>query len=272
MTTPPRAPSADRSRLVGWIVVGVLAVAVAGLLAWLVAMSFPALGAGSGNVADEPRGEVRPPDPSSPQAASRPEQTSPDASLPSGLAQLVDPAWVARLSDATGIPSRALLAYAGADLRVREETGCAVGWNTLAGIGLIESEHGAVHGGRIEPDGVARPHIFGIPLDGTRSAVIRDTDRGAVDGDTEWDRAVGPMQFIPDTWARWGSDGDGDGVADIHQIDDAALSAARYLCHARGSLDSADEWIAAIRSYNDDEPYLRRVSDAATHYGSLAEG
>ncbi len=45
-----------------------------------------------------------------------------------------------------------------------------------------------------------------------------------------YDRAVGPMQFLPGTWGRWGSDGDRDGVSDPQDVDDAALAAARYLC------------------------------------------
>src|SRR3546814_8911702 len=46
------------------------------------------------------------------------------------------------------------------------------------------------------------PEIRGIPLDGTRSARIDDTDGGRWDGDSQWDRAMGALQFIPDTWLR----------------------------------------------------------------------
>ena len=48
------------------------------------------------------------------------------------------------------------------------------------------------------------------------------------------DRAVGPMQFLPASWARYGADGNGDGVRDPHQLDDAALAAAAYLCAGPG--------------------------------------
>src|SRR5438045_6889748 len=49
--------------------------------------------------------------------------------------------------------------------------------------------------------------------------------------------AVGPMQFLPSTWAHYGMDGNGDGHADITNFSDAVFSAARYLC-ANGGADS----------------------------------
>jgi membrane-bound lytic murein transglycosylase B len=39
---------------------------------------------------------------------------------------------------------------------------------------------------------------------------IVDTEQGRYDRDTRWDRAVGPMQFLPSTWRTWGVDGDSD--------------------------------------------------------------
>lgn len=183
-----------------------------------------------------------------------------------GVGGRVDRDWLARTAELTGIPPRALAAYAGADLHMRLEADCAVGWNSLAAIGFVETEHGAIGGGSILGDGRALPRIIGIPLDGSTTDALPDTDDGAIDGDDRWDRAVGPMQFIPQTWAEWGSDGSGDGIADIDNIDDAALSAARYLCASRGSMEDSDSWIAAIRSYNDSSGYQRRVADAAARY------
>lgn len=188
------------------------------------------------------------------------------------ISSLPDPDWVARTSTATGIPARVLAAYAGADLRVRDDEGCAVGWNTLAGIGQIESQHGTIFGGSIGDDGRSTDEIRGIPLDGTRGTrEIPDTDGGELDGDDVWDRAVGPMQFIPETWEQWGSDGNGDGNADPHHIDDAALAAARYLCSVPDDgLEDDQGWIAAVRTYNNSAQYQRDVASSAEEYARLA--
>ncbi|WP_156761033.1 lytic transglycosylase domain-containing protein [Microbacterium karelineae] len=202
-------------------------------------------------------------------AGPRVEVASP-AAAPTAEDGSVDAAWVADTAHETGIPERALAAYAAADVRSRAE-GCAVGWNTLAGIGWVESHHGTLQGGSIDADGVARPSIVGIPLDGENETMaIRDTDGGALDGDATWDRAVGPLQFIPETWGIWAVDATGDGVADPHSIDDAAATAARYLCRLDGSLAAGEQWIRAIRSYNDTFDYQVRVASAAERYAEAA--
>lgn len=183
-----------------------------------------------------------------------------------------DPVWTERTAEVTGVPARALSAYAAAALTVgAEQPGCGIGWNTLAGIGAIESGHGSHAGAVLGADGYPDPPIRGIALDGTESAVIRDTDGGRWDGDTEWDRAVGPMQFIPETWERWGADANGDGAADPNQIDDAALAAARYLCDG-GEMTSVEGWRGAIFSYNNLESYVNDVAETADVYAARAGG
>lgn len=190
-----------------------------------------------------------------------------DAGESTEIATRADAQWLAEVAAATGIPERALAAYAGADLLVTQEFGCRVGWNTLAGIGYVESHHGTLFGGVITADGSTSESIIGIPLDGTNNTIaIADTDDGILDGDTEWDRAVGPLQFIPETWEIWGEDGNGDGVADPHQIDDAALTAALYLCDAQGTLEGSENWISAIRSYNNMDAYQQQVAETASYY------
>ncbi len=179
----------------------------------------------------------------------------------------VDAAWLTASSKATQIPRRVLRAYVDATAQVNEsEPGCELAWNTLAAIGRIESIHGAVNGSRIGRDGVARPRIRGIALDGDGVRAIADTDGGDLDGDRRWDRAVGPMQFIPTTWARWGSDGDRDGRTNPQDVDDAALATARYLCGTGKRLGSRDGWLRAVVTYNQSTAYVRKTSRTATGY------
>lgn len=195
------------------------------------------------------------------------EQVAPVVTAP---AARVDPAWLARTAAATGIPTRALRAYAGAQLTVAaEQPSCGLGWNTVAAIGAIESDHGRHGGAVLGEDGRSTPAIRGPALDGDGVAAIADTDGGRWDGDAVWDRAVGPMQFIPDTWARWGVDADGDGIADPNQIDDAALATARYLCGA-GTMTDADGWRAAVFAYNHLDVYVDDVAALANRYSAAA--
>jgi membrane-bound lytic murein transglycosylase B len=181
-------------------------------------------------------------------------------------ADAADEDWVDAMAGATGIPARALAAYAGAALVQQERTpDCHLGWNTLAAIGQVESGHG---GGDLEPDGVVRPRLVGVALDGDGVAAVPDTDDGRLDGDRIWDRAVGPLQFLPATWAQFGRDGNGDGAADIDSIDDAAVSAAAYLCSSGADLSDEADWVAAISSYNAGARYNNQVADAAEAFAS----
>ena len=178
-----------------------------------------------------------------------------------------DAAWMTATSKATKIPVRVLRAYVSAAGRVNAaEPRCELAWNTIAAIGKIESIHGAVNGARIGRDGVARPRIRGIPLNGDGVKAISDTDGGDLDGDRTWDRAVGPMQFIPTTWSQWGSDGDGDGRSNPQDVDDAAFSTGRYLCGSGKLLGSRDGWLRAVVTYNPSTAYVRKTSLTATHY------
>lgn len=181
--------------------------------------------------------------------------------------QAVDEQWASQTAERSGIPQRALVAYAGATLRMREEfPDCGLDWATLAGIGWVESHHGTLHGGQILPSGQQEPPVVGIPLDGSRSLRIPDTDGGILDGDDVWDRAVGPMQFIPQTWSQYGADGNGDGIQDPQQIDDAALAAARYLCITGGDLTRSSGWLAAVGAYNPSVAYNNKVAHATDAY------
>ena len=181
--------------------------------------------------------------------------------------------WAADLAEQTGIDPQALRAYGNAELIAKQSwPECNLRWNTLAGIGWVETRHGTYSGNFFKPskldeNGYADPPIIGIPLDGTNNtAKILDTDGGEFDNDTEFDRAVGPMQFIPESWARHGRDADGDNYPNPQQIDDAALSAANLLCSHGRDLSAEQDWLDAIYSYNYSNDYVSRVARAANSY------
>jgi hypothetical protein len=104
----------------------------------------------------------------------------------------------------SGLPVSAARAYRrAAEYVAATDPSCGLHWSVLAGIGRVESNHGRFAGAVLGSDGRSRPPVIGIPLDGTHdTALIPDTDRGLLDGDTVYDRAVGAMQFIPSTWER----------------------------------------------------------------------
>lgn len=178
--------------------------------------------------------------------------------------------WVARTAATTGIPRPAVRAYANAQLA--EPRGCDVGWTTLAGIGWVESRHGTIGGRALRSGGRSSSPILGPALDGHGpfAAIPATPGASAWHGDVTWDHAVGPLQFLPSTWETWGSDGDGDGVADPNDIDDAAWSAAHYLCADGHDLTRAAGWEEAILSYNHARSYVDAVHAAATVYGNTA--
>lgn len=138
---------------------------------------------------------------------------------------------VATLAGAHGIPERAAQAY----IAAAHSAPCRLDYRILAAIGAVESGHGTHGGAHLEDDGTM-----------TAKAV-------------SYAGAQGPMQFMPTTWAAYAVDGDGDGEANINDIDDAAPSAAAYLC-ANGAGDDID---GALWNYNHDWSYVAQVKERA---------
>jgi hypothetical protein len=69
--------------------------------------------------------------------------------------------------------------------------------------------------------------------------------------------ARGPMQFLPTTWSAYGTDGDGDGVADVMNPVDALHGASRLLC-ANGGAEPG-RLRSAVWNYNHSDAYVDRV-------------
>ncbi|MET8760271.1 lytic transglycosylase domain-containing protein [Lentzea sp. NPDC004782] len=164
------------------------------------------------------------------------------------------------------IPGIVLEAYLRAEDKMAQLVpGCKLDWALLAGIGKIESNH--ANNGRVNAAGDATPKILGPVLNGSPGvAAIRDTDGGRLDGDTAWDRAVGPMQFIPSTWATFGADGNEDGNVDPNNVYDAALGAGRYLCAAGGDMTKQEDRAKAVFRYNNSTTYVQTVLKWAKEY------
>jgi len=167
------------------------------------------------------------------------------------------------------VPLAALNAYKNAAGRAASSyPGCHLSWGVIAAIGQVESNHGRFGGASVLANGVTTPRIVGLALNGHGVARIADTDNGALDGDKVWDRAVGPMQFIPSTWAVIGADGDGNGHRNPSDFDDAALTTALYLCSAGGDFSSLSQARANVLRYNHSDEYVDLVLTIANAYDS----
>jgi hypothetical protein len=165
-----------------------------------------------------------------------------------------------------GIPGVVLDAYQFAQRTLTAvRPGCHLSWSVLAGIGRIESDHAS--DGRVDTYGNTLGRILGPRLDGSPGvAAIPDTDHGVLDGDTVWDRAVGPMQFIPSSWRIWSVDGNGDGVANPNNIYDSTVATGLYLCAGGADLSDPAQLQAAIFGYNHSATYVDVVLQWAHAY------
>lgn len=115
------------------------------------------------------------------------------------------------------------------ELYMQAATRCpGLSWTVLAAIGQVESGHGRNMG----------PSSAG---------------------------ALGPMQFLPSTWRRYGVDGDGDGRRNIWDPYDAVPAAADYLCR-NGAGSGGKGLYAAVFAYNHSDTYVRNVLAIAAAY------
>jgi len=176
------------------------------------------------------------------------------------------PAAVVNSPGALRIPAMALSAYRNAErIMATAAPNCGVSWNLLAGIGRIESMH--ANGGATDTRGTAIQPIYGPTLDGSlpgNEIIVQSRTADRV----TYARAMGPMQFLPGTWSRYASDGDGDGKADVQNIYDASLAAARYLCSGGMNLRDPSHVLAAILRYNNSMAYARNVMGWAAAYAT----
>jgi hypothetical protein len=182
-----------------------------------------------------------------------------------GMALLLGVAIAVGGPDARSDPSSLALKEIPADLLpvyVEAATTCpGLPWQVLAAIGFHESRHGE---GRVDAlTGNVAPPILGPPLDGTNGNA-RIPDPSFSDG---WAHALGPMQFIPSTWKRWGSlapNRPAGAMPSPQNAWDSIYSAAAYLCGGRPSVGNLER---AILSYNHSEEYVRWVLAKAADYG-----
>ncbi len=164
------------------------------------------------------------------------------------------------------IPTIALDAYA------RLGTPCpGVDWALLAGIGKVESDHGRIFGGSLAPDGAVAPIVLGPPLDGTgvggnttEMPAGEWTGQYGIEG--QWLQAVGPMQFLPNTFEIYGADGNNDGIQDPHNLYDAVAAAANLLCSK--TLPEGSDPTDVILAYNQSVEYQQNVLTWAGRYRS----
>jgi membrane-bound lytic murein transglycosylase B len=168
----------------------------------------------------------------------------------------------------SGIPAAALAAYQRAETVINSaDQSCHLSWQLIAAIGRVESDHGRTNGNSLDSKGDARPGIYGIALDGSNGTTrISDTDAGQYDADAKFDRAIGPMQFIPSTWSVVGVDADGDGQRNPQDIDDAALATAVYLCSGSDDLSTTSGQEGAVYRYNHSQSYVDLVLSIMNAY------
>jgi hypothetical protein len=182
-----------------------------------------------------------------------------DAGNPAALATGAGPR--ANLpSGPLGIPGVVLDAYLKAQqVLATQQPNCHLPWWLLAGIGKIES--GQAENGEVDAAGNTLRPILGPELNGQHGyAALPAILGGRWTGDPVWQRAVGPMQFLPSTWLEWGGGGNPNNVYD------ADVAAGKYLCNGGRDLSVPAQQAAAVFSYNHSDSYVQIVLIWANAY------
>lgn len=177
--------------------------------------------------------------------------------------------WAASVAEAVQVPVVAMQAYGYAQIVMeRTRPGCHLSWTTLAAIGQVESTQGQSGGAELLESGRSVPAIAGPLLDGKGGRPeVKDTDAGAFDGDSRFDRAMGPLHLMPTIWRAQAIDADDDGILDPYDLDDAALALARLLCSGTQDLSNATGWNTAVGRFHGGTTYARSIFTIANDYG-----
>lgn len=173
--------------------------------------------------------------------------------------------WASARAEPYGIPQRQLQAYAYAAFSVREEMGCNVGWPTLAALGAVLSDHGQKDGTTVGSDGITSKPLRGISPAAGGLSEVPDTDAGSIDGESQRDVPVGPMQLMPSRWEQLGTSVEPGQKPNPDQIDDAVLTTAHMLCSS-GDPSSPEGWVAAISQFNPSKIFIVAVHNKAEEY------
>ncbi|MEV4559051.1 C40 family peptidase [Kitasatospora sp. NPDC049285] len=185
-----------------------------------------------------------------------------------------DPGATAPVGSVGGIPPRLMEAYVRAAAAMPQlDPECkGMSWQLLAGIGKVES--GQAEGHQIDADGLVTPPIIGPILNGSGAGgnitPVYDTDQGRWDGNSQFDAAVGVVQFLPSTFASYADKVRPEGGASPQNVDDETLAAALYLCQGKDLTDPQTLHNAILR-YNYSSAYVDEVLRWMKQYTELGD-